>query len=80
VLSVVMSGLAFIVERRLVKALRQGTVTDARPARAPADRGHGGLAAQAGPEPRFEHVGDQAGRQHAAGAAQHDRDPALDLG
>ncbi|MDQ3887477.1 MAG: hypothetical protein M3308_10830 [Actinomycetota bacterium] len=50
VLSALMSGLAFVVERRLVRALRQGTVGDARPARAPAEAG-GGLSAQPGAEP-----------------------------
>lgn len=78
-LSALMSALAFVVEKRLVRALRQGTVRDARPARAPADVG-GGLSAQPGPGPRAEHVGEEAGGQHAPGSAERQGDPALDPG
>lgn len=77
VLSVAMSALAFVVERRLVRALRQGTVRDARPARAREDLG-GGLAAEPGSEPRPQEVSDQAGRQHAAGPPEDYGDPPLD--
>lgn len=77
VLGALMSGLAFVVERRLVRALRQGTVRDVRPARAAADVG-GGLSAQPGPEPRAEEVGHQAGGQHTTGAPEHHGNPPLD--
>ena len=76
VLSALMSGLAVAVERRLVKALRQGTVQDARPARAPDDLA-GGLSAQPGSEPGTYEIGHQAGRQDASRAAKHHRDPPL---
>lgn len=73
---VLMSGLAIVVERRLIKALRQGTVERPRPAREAGDDAGGGLVARSG----SEEVGDQAGGEGPARAAEHDGHPAFDSG